>query len=118
MPVRGVHEVWQGSEVAVHAEQAVGDDQAAPVLAFGIEKAVEVVDIPVAIDEGLCPGEPAGVDDAAMVETVAENRVFRADEGTHRAQVRHVAGGKAQGRFGTQETGHPVFQRPMRFHVS
>ena len=71
------HQVLQRGDVAVHREDAVGDDQraAAPRLA---QPPGQVLDVAVAVDEGLGPRQPAAVDDAGVVELVGEDDACRA----------------------------------------
>ena len=65
-------ELAQRRDVAVHREDAVGDDQ--PRVGAGLAQApLEVLDVAVAVDEGPRAGEPAAVDDAGVVELVGED---------------------------------------------
>ena len=66
-------------DVAVHREEAVGDDQAA-VTRQPPEAPGEVLEVAVAVDERLGAGEAAAVDDARVVELVGEDHVAAAGE--------------------------------------
>ena len=111
-------QVGQGREVSVHAEEAVGDDQTPAETGFAGEQVAEVVDVAVAVDVGHRAGEPAGVNDAAVVEPVTEDGVLSADKGGDCAQVGHVAGGKDEGRPGAEETGEAGFKVAVGGHAA
>ena len=91
--------VLQRGDVAVHREDAVGDDQRAAAARLA-QPPGEVLDVAVAVDEGLGPGQPAAVDDAGVVELVGEDdaRRARASAGD-RAGVGEVAGAEEQRRL-------------------
>ena len=78
-------DLGQRRDVAVHREDAVGDDQRAA--AVGLAQAPrEVLDVAVVVDEGLRPGEPAAVDDRGVVERVGEDDVAAARQRARRCR--------------------------------
>ena len=91
-------------QVAVHAEQAVGDDQP-PAIFAGPRPASAVQPRPVAvrIDADVGPRKPAAVPKAGVVLAVAEDHVAGSDQGGDRAQVGGEAGGKQQRGLGPLE---------------
>ena len=91
-------------DVAVHREEAVGDDQAA-VAGQPAEAPGEVLEVAVAVDERLGPGEAAAVDDARVIELVGEDDVAAAGEGGDDAGVGEVARSEQQRRLGPVEVG-------------
>ena len=93
----------QRRDVAVHREDAVGDDQRAAPL--GLAQAPrEVVDVAVVVDEGLGPRQPAAVDDRGVVELVGEDDLAaRRASAETTPSVRQVAGAEQQRRLGALE---------------
>ena len=71
---------------------------------------MQVVHIPVAVHEGCCPGGTAGIDQAAVVEAVAEDGVLGAYQCGNGTQVGHVAGRKGECGLCAQKTGDGRFQ--------
>src|SRR5439155_16354892 len=69
------HDAGQGSDVAVHAEDAIGDDQLHALVTMSFEMALEVVQIAVLEDRALGLREPDAVDDGSMVQFVADDDV-------------------------------------------
>src|SRR4029077_5389561 len=92
-------EVTQGGPVAVHGEDRVGDDQAAASLWGRSQDGFECPGVAVRIDVDGSPGEPTAVDDARVVERVAEDVVPTTDERADRADVRLVARREEEGRL-------------------
>jgi hypothetical protein len=54
------------------------------------EQNLEVIHRPVAVDPYLGPGETAAIDDAGVVELIANDQVPYADEGGEQAAICHV----------------------------
>ncbi len=72
-----VRELRQRGDVAVHREDAVGDDQRG-ASRRSPQPPLEVLGVGVPVDEGLRAGQPAAVDDAGVVELVREDDLARA----------------------------------------
>ena len=81
-------ELVDGADVAIHREDAVGDDElvAGLVLNFA-QELFAVGDIFVAEDFDLCAGETCAVDDAGVIELVGDDEVFFAEDGGDSAGV-------------------------------
>ena len=75
-----LEQLRQRRDVAVHREDAVGDDQRAAPAGLA-QPPGEVLEVAVAVDEGLGAGEPAAVDDAGVVELVGEDDLALARPG-------------------------------------
>ena len=69
---READQLDQRGDIAVHREDAVGDDQLGAIAGL-LEAVCEVLGVAVAIDERVGAGEPAAVDDAGVVELVGED---------------------------------------------
>ena len=72
-----VRELRQWSDVPVHREDAVGDDQRGASRRSS-QAPLEMLGVGVPIDEGLRPRQTAAVDDARVVELVREDDLARA----------------------------------------
>src|SRR5213592_3788872 len=86
--------------VAVHGKDRVGHDEPATAPRSGGELGLQGLHVAVGVDVDAGPREPAPVDDARVVEGIAEDVVAAADERRDRAHVRLVAGGKEERRLG------------------
>ena len=76
-----VGELVDGADVAVHGEDAVGDEELAAGLVLDfLQELLGVGDIFVAEDLDLGLGEAGAVDDAGVVELVGEDEVFFAED--------------------------------------
>ena len=86
-------EFGDGADVAVHGEDAVGDDElyAGLVLDF-LEELLAVGDVFVAEDLDFGAGETGAVDDGGVVEFVGQDEVFFAEDGADGAGVGGEAG--------------------------
>ena len=78
----------------------------------------EVLDVAVAVDEGLGAREAAAVDDAGVVQLVGEDDLAAAGQGGDRAGVGEVAGAEEERRLVALEAGEPLLQLPVRLHVA
>ena len=75
-----VADLVQRRDVAVHAEDAVGDDQAPAVFGRFGDLAAQIVDIVVGIAHHRGPAQAAAVDDGGVVEFVGEDHVVLAHQ--------------------------------------
>src|ERR1700722_2162463 len=81
-------ELVDGADVAIHREDAVGDEQfVAGLLLDLLQQLLCVGDVFVAEDLDLRAGEPCAVDDAGVVELVGEDEVVFAKDGADSAGV-------------------------------
>src|SRR5680860_1846001 len=96
---------------------AVADDQRRPITRLA-QAPGEVLDVAVAVDEGLGAGEPAAVDDAGVVELVGEDDAVATGERRDRADVGQVAGAEQQRRLVALERRQSLLQPDVRLHVA
>src|SRR5262249_56724553 len=75
-------------------------------------------DVAVGVDVHGGARQAAAVDDAGVVERVAEDLVTAADEGADRADVGLVARGKEQRRLGTLEGGELALDLDVEIEVA
>ena len=76
----------------------------------------QVLEVAVAVDEGLGPRQPAAVDDAGVVQLVAEDDLVLAGEGRDHAGVGQVPGAEQERRLIALELGQAFLERPVRSH--
>ena len=107
----------QRADVAVHGEDAVGDEQlvAGLVLDF-VEQLFGVGDVFVAEDLDLGARQPGAVDDAGVVELVGDDEVFFAEDGRDRARVGGEAGLEDDAGFDVLEARDLFFQLHVDLH--
>jgi hypothetical protein len=90
-------EVCQGSDVTVHTEERLGDDE---LPASGRCEREQTLlgrgEVEMAIEAQPGTREPAGIDNAGMVGVVAEDKVAGSCEGRKNAQVGLVSGGEEE----------------------
>ena len=91
VPAAGRGERRQRREVAVHAEDAVGQDDRAPGFLRG-ELRLEGLDVAVRIMMQRRARQPAAVDQRGVVQAIAVDRRLARGERRDQAEVRHVAG--------------------------
>src|SRR5262245_28847097 len=89
--------------VTIHGEDRVGHDEPTTTGRGGREQGIESSGVAVGIDVDAGSGEPAPVDDARVVQGIAEDVVARADQRGDRADVRLVAGDEQQRGLGALE---------------
>ena len=99
---REMGEFFERGDVAVHAEERVGHDDASRVGGGSCaQHPLEVLRAVVAVDVRGGAGEAARVDDAGVVEGVGEDVVAVAGEGGEHTKVGLVSGGEDEGGFAT-----------------
>jgi hypothetical protein len=115
MAARELDDLGQRRDVAVHREDGVGDDQRAAPL--GLAHAPrQVLDVRVAVDEGLRACQSAAVDDRRVVELVGEDDLTAARQRRDHADVRQVARTEEQRRLRALEVGQALLQAPVHGH--
>jgi hypothetical protein len=87
----------QGRKVPVHTEDAVSHNQYPAALGCPRQDPFEGVDVGMGIDSKGRPREPAGVNDARMIQAIAYDQVAFCDECGDRAQVGHISSWKSNG---------------------
>ncbi len=97
-------------KVAVHAEERIGDDQAAAKTGVLAEQIGEMIGVAVAIDERVGARQAAAVDQAGVVLLVGEDRVAAIGERGDRARVGGEAGGEQKRGLGSLELGQAFFE--------
>ena len=108
--VRQVADLIHRSDIAVHREDAVGDDDAeASGLGF-LEYALQVFHVRIFVAVALGLTEAYAVDDGGMVQRVADDSVFRAEEGLEDPAVSVEAGGVEDGVFGVEVAGDSLLK--------
>ena len=98
--------------VAFHAEDALGDDDArAAGRAMRLERVLEKGEIEVRIDDFVRAGEAHAVDQAGVIERVGKDDVAAACRmELSRPDIRRVAGTEIERRFGAGEVGELGFK--------
>ena len=81
-----------------------------------LEQGFEVVYIAMPIDMDVGPGEPASVDQARVVEGVAEDDILWASESLYRSEVGRIPGGEERGRRLSDELPVSLFGASVRVH--
>lgn len=91
--------------VAVHAEYAVGDDEALALAGSVPQEPPEGIHVAVGIDRHGGAGDAAAVDEAGVVQAVAEDDVPFVREAVEDAQIGHVPRIEYEGRLVALEAG-------------
>jgi hypothetical protein len=118
VPLGHVGQFLQRGQVAVHAEQAVGDDQPAAVPGCLAEQLVQLAPVGMGPDADVGPGEPASVQQAGVVFPVGEDGVSWPDHCGDTTGVGGKSGGEHQRRLRALELGQPLLQPPVGFRVA
>ena len=103
----------QRTEVAVHAEHAVGDEQRPLAGRQRLQDLARGVDVLVREHLDRRAAQARTVDDARVVQLVRDNEVVLAEDRRHRTSVCREAALKHDRRFGLLERGEPA----LEFHV-
>src|ERR1039457_2751884 len=102
-----LHQAGEGGDVPVHREDAVGDQEDAPV-ALGLrlgERPLRVVEVAVLIEDAVRLGEPDAVDDRSVIELVADDDIALLEERAEDADVDRVAALEDERGLGVLERG-------------
>ena len=113
--LRQLDQLGQRRQVALHAEDAVGDDQAAGAVGDLAELALERADVGVLVD-GLAAGagEADAVDDRGVVELVGEHPGALVAERVEQRLVRVPARRVGDRRLGAEELGQVPLELEVR----
>ena len=79
----------QRGDIAIHAEDAIGDHQRACgyFARCSASTRSQVIRVAVGVADDLRPREPAAIDDAGMVQLIREDRILFAHQRRDRGQV-------------------------------
>ena len=105
-----VADLGEGRDVAVHREDAVGDDQAEAAGSRLLELRLEVGHVGVRVDEALRLAQADAVDDRGVVELVGDDRVVGSEERLEDAAVRVEAGRVEDRVLHPEEGGDPLLE--------
>ena len=110
-------QLWQGSDIAVHAEHAVGDDQG-PAVVGGVlfDRILQRRWIIMLISDDLRTREPAAVDNGGMVQAVREDHILFPDQGGDRPQVGRETRLEGDHILCALEFGKPLLELDMQVH--
>jgi hypothetical protein len=86
-----VDDLRQIDNVPIHAEDGVDDDQSGAAARGLLQPRFQVLHVVVAKADKIGAGQQTAVDDAGMVELVAEDRVVASDERRNGRQIGGVA---------------------------
>ncbi len=93
-------QLGQAADVAVHGEDAVGDDEGAVGGLSAAQLLAQAFGVVVAEALDLHAGHAAGVEQAAVAEAVDDDAVVGAEEAGDQAEVGHVAGAEGESGLG------------------
>ena len=105
-----VADLVERREVAVHREDAVGDDQPTPGALAASQLLLEVGHVPVAVAQALRLAQPDAVDDRGVVELVGDDRVLGAEQHLEHAAVGVEAGREQDRGLGAEKRGELVLE--------
>ena len=83
----GRADVRERRDVAVHRKHRLGHDELSARAAMSVEHAAQVFDVVVPVDGDLSPRQPAAVDQAGVVELVADDDIAAAEAKAHRSDA-------------------------------
>ena len=110
-------EIGQLRDVALHREDAVGEDQLAPGFARGAQRVLEVRHVGMLVDRGLALrdrlGEPNRIDDGRVVQLVGDDDVRLAQDGRAEALVGVPAADVRERRLAADESRERVLELAM-----
>lgn len=94
----------------VHREERIGHDQGAlRPSAMGLQQRLKVLGIAVPVDVDGCSREAAAIDQAGVIERVAEDRIAGSDQGLDRSHIGGVPVGEKRRRRCGDEIGEGPF---------
>jgi hypothetical protein len=100
----------QRSDIAIHAEDTIGDNQPLSVFAGLGDPAAQIIDIVMLISHDLRPAQPAAIDDAGVVQLVGENHIATTDQRGDSRQISGESALKCDDGLGVFESGQPLLQ--------
>ena len=113
-----VDDFSEGSLVAIHAEQRLRDNELSTRRWGILQACLELIQIAMTVDGDLSAREPAAVDNARMIEDVAQNNIALAHQCRKNSRVRLESGIENQRRFGSLKLGDLALQLFVQGHVA
>ena len=113
-----VDDFSEGSLVAIHAEQRFRDNELSTRRWRILQACLELIQIAMTVDGDLCAREPAAVDNARVIEDVAQNNIAIAHQCRKNSRVRLESGIENQRRFGSLKLGDLALQLFVQGHVA
>src|SRR3989442_3413126 len=113
---RQVDDVFEGGDVSVHAEDSVRNDENPSKTISVLQLLFEVAHVFVFVDSPLGLGHSTAVDDASMVELIADDEVPIIYQGEDRSRIRSIARLKRDRCFGTSIIGENLLELQMHVH--
>ena len=107
-------DVRQLRQVAVHAEDAVGEDHLESAVLGLFELGLQIGHVVVLVAEALRLAQTDAVDDAGVVQLVAQDRVLLAEQWFEQPAVGVEAGDVEDRVFLAEEVGDRLFELPVR----
>ena len=107
VPVSQVADAGEIGDDPVHGKDAVSGNDLEPAALGRLELGFQVRHVIVVVPEATGFAEPDPVDDAGMVEGVADDRILGAEQGFEEAAVGIEAGGVENGVLGSEEVADP-----------
>ena len=101
---------FQVGDFAVHGEDAIGGDKLETLLGGVLELFFQVGHVVVSVTEAGGFAEADAVDDTGVIQFVADNGVFGAEDGFKQTGIGIEAGGVEDGVFGAEELGNFLFE--------
>jgi hypothetical protein len=108
----------QGRHVAVHAEQALGDQEGAAARVGGGQGLLDGRQVQVRVDHLPAAGQAQAVDQAGVVALVGEGPVAGAEQRREQAHVRLVARREEEGVLRPLEGGEAALELPVATGVA
>ena len=110
--LRSFHQIGKRCDVAVHAEDTVRHQQDAAISLTPslTERALGILRIGVLVEDSFGFGQPDPVDDARVVELVADDTVPRIEHGPDDADVHRIPALEGERRIGALEGCQPALQ--------
>ena len=109
------HYFWQFSNIAAHAEYAIGDNKTAGGLRYLLQLALQILHIGMVEAQHFAVAQLAAIVDAGMVFFIADDIVAPPHNGTDDAEIGLKTGGKGNNGLLVQETGQLGLQFQVHF---
>ena len=110
--------IFQRGQVPVHRKDRLGQDQLTPRRWTAGELALQVFGVTVIVNQNLSTRQTAAVDQAGVIQRVAENCVAGASQRRDRAEIGLIPGGKNQRSFAALKTRQVALQISIKLQVA
>ncbi len=111
-----IAQLRQRAEIAVHAEDAVGDQQLARLGGECLDDGPRGGDVAMGKDLDGGPTQSGAVDDAGVVQLVGDDEVVFGEDGGHGSGVGGKPALEHDGGFGLLELGEPPLELHVKLH--